>query len=104
MGVSFGVPAGLLEAVGWTGFAFPRMSSRHNSLAASILIGTATPHGPYWFPFFLVFAFAMTAMRVLISWLNNNTNSVPIAQLMHISSIGLAGSFSALPLPPPARK
>jgi membrane protease YdiL (CAAX protease family) len=83
MGVLFGVPAGLLEEIGWTGFAFPRKSSRHNPLGASILLGllwslwhlpvvnylgTATPHGAYWFPFFLVFAFAMTAMRVLISW------------------------------------
>jgi membrane protease YdiL (CAAX protease family) len=109
MGVLFGVPAGLLEEIGWTGFAFPRMSSRHNPLGASILLGllwslwhlpvvnylgTATPHGAYWFPFFLVFAFAMTAMRVLISWLYINTKSVLIAQLMHISSTGSLVTFS----------
>ncbi len=109
MGVLFGVPAGLLEEIGWTGFAFPRMSSRHNPLAASILLGlfwslwhlpvinylgTATPHGAYWFPFFLAFAFAMTAMRVLISWLYINTKSVLITQLMHISSTGSLVIFS----------
>jgi uncharacterized protein len=109
MGVLFGVPAGLLEEIGWTGFVFPRMSSRHNPLAASILLGllwslwhlpvvnylgTATPHGAYWFPFFLAFAFAMTAMRVLISWLYTNTKSVLIAQLMHISSTGSLVIFS----------
>jgi uncharacterized protein len=103
MGVLFGVSAGLLEEIGWTGFTFPRMSSRHNPLAASILLGllwslwhlpvvnylgTAAPHGAYWFPFFLAFAFAMTAMRVLIAWLYTNTKSVLIAQLMHISSTG----------------
>jgi membrane protease YdiL (CAAX protease family) len=103
MGIWFGVPAGLLEEIGWTGFAFPKMSSQHNALGASILLGllwglwhlpvidylgTATPHGAYWFPFFLAFAFAMTAMRVLISWLYINTKSVLIAQLMHISSTG----------------
>jgi uncharacterized protein len=103
LGVWFGVPAGLSEEVGWTGFAFPKMSSQHNPLGASIwlgllwglwhlpvinYLGTATPHGAYWFPFFLAFAFAMTAMRVLISWLYINTKSVLIAQLMHISSTG----------------
>jgi len=109
MGVLFGVPAGLLEEIGWTGFAFPKMYSRHNPLGASIALGllwglwhlpvvnylgTATPHGAYWFPFFLAFAFAMTAMRVLISWLYINTKSVLIAQLMHISSTGSLVIFS----------
>src|SRR3984893_3900967 len=109
MGVWFGVPAGLLEEIGWTGFAFPKMSSQYNPLGASILLGllwglwhlpvinylgTATPHGAYWFPFFLAFTFAMTAMRVLISWLYSNTKSVLIAQLMHISSTGSLVIFS----------
>jgi membrane protease YdiL (CAAX protease family) len=109
MGVLFGVPAGLLEEIGWTGFAFPRMSSQLNPLVASIslgllwglwhlpvvnYLGTATPHRAYWFPFFLAFTFAMTAMRVLISWLYTNTKSVLIAQLMHISSTGSLVIFS----------
>ena len=109
MGVLFGVPAGLLEEIGWTGFAFPKMYSQHNPLGASIALGllwglwhlpvvnylgTATPHGAYWFPFFLAFAFAMTAMRVLISWLYINTKSLLIAQLMHISSTGSLVIFS----------
>src|ERR1700726_3544947 len=109
LGVLFGVPAGLLEEIGWTGFAFPKMSSQHNPLGASILLGllwglwhlpvinylgTATPHGAYWFPFFLAFAFAMTAMRVLISWLYANTKSVLLAQLMHMSSTGSLVIFS----------
>jgi uncharacterized protein len=109
MGVFFGVPAGLLEEIGWSGFAFPKMSSHDNALGASILLGllwglwhlpvvnylgTATPRGAYWFPFFLAFTFAMTAMRVLISWLYTNTKSVLIAQLMHISSTGSLVVFS----------
>jgi membrane protease YdiL (CAAX protease family) len=109
VGVWFGVPAGLLEEIGWTGFAFPKMSSLRNALGASILLGllwglwhwpvinylgTATPHGAYRFPFFLAFAFAMTAMRVLISWLYSNTKSVLIAQLMHMSSTGSLVIFS----------
>src|SRR6202795_2097257 len=109
MGVFFGVPAGLLEEIGWTGFAFPKMSSQHNPLGASIslgllwglwhlpvvnYLGTATPHGAYWFPFFLAFTFAMAAMRVLISWLYTNTKSVLLAQLMHVSSTGSLVIFS----------
>jgi membrane protease YdiL (CAAX protease family) len=109
LGVLFGVPAGLLEEIGWTGFAFPRMSSQYNPLGASIALGllwslwhspvvnylgTATPHGAYWFPFFLAFSFAMTAMRVLISWLYTNTKSVLLAQLMHVSSTGSLVVFS----------
>ena len=109
MGVLFGVPAGLLEEIGWTGFAFPRMSARHNALGASIFLGllwglwhlpvvnylgTATPHGTSWLPFFLAFTFAMTAIRVFICWLYTNTKSVFITQLMHISSTGSLVIFS----------
>jgi hypothetical protein len=64
------------------------------ALAVVNYLGTATPHGAYWFPFFLVFAFAMTAMRVLICWLYLNTKSVLITQLMHISSTGSSVIFS----------
>ncbi len=110
MGVFFGVPAGFVEEIGWTGYLFPKMASRHNALASSIglgllwsawhlpvinFLGAATPHGSYWFPFFLVFAVAMTAMRVLICWIYTNTKSVLIAQLMHVSSTGSLVVFSA---------
>lgn len=109
-GVLFGLPAGLLEEIGWTGYAFPKMSSQSNELAASILLGlfwsiwhlpvidylgTATPHGAYWLHFFLAFAVAMTAMRVLISWIYTNTKSVFMAQLMHVSSTCSLVIFSA---------
>jgi membrane protease YdiL (CAAX protease family) len=110
MGILFGIPAGFLEEVGWTGYAFPKMRSAINGLAPSILLGllwalwhlpvinylgTATPHGPYWWPFFLAFTLAMTAMRVLIAWIYTNTGSVLMAQLMHVSSTGSLVIFSA---------
>ena len=110
MGVLFGIPAGFLEEIGWTGYAFPKMRSPSNGLAPSILLGllwaiwhlpvieylgTATPHGPYWLPFFLAFTLAMAAMRVLISWIYANTKSVLLAQLMHVSSTGSLVVFSA---------
>lgn len=109
LGVLFGVPAGILEEVGWTGYAFPKLSLRLDPLAASILLGmfwalwhlpvvdylgAATPHGAYWFPFFLAFAVAMTAMRVLICWTYANTGSVLLAQFLHISSTGSLVIFS----------
>ncbi len=109
LGIVFGVPAGLLEEIGWTGYAFPRMSSTIRPLAAAIwvgvlwgiwhlpainFLGAAAPHGAYWFHFFLAFTLAMTAMRVLISWLYVNTRSVLLAQLMHVSSTGALVVFS----------
>jgi CAAX protease family protein len=110
LGLLFGVPAGLLEEIGWMGYAFPKMRAGTTALAASIslgllwsawhlpvinFLGTATPHGEYWFPFFLTFATAMTAVRVLICWIYSNTQSVLLAQLMHISSTGSLVILSA---------
>jgi len=110
MGVLFGIPAGFLEEIGWTGYAFPKMRSPTDGLAASILLGllwglwhlpvvdylgTATPHGVYWLPFFLAFSLAMTAMRVLIAWIYTNTKSVFLAQLMHVSSTSSLVVFGA---------
>jgi membrane protease YdiL (CAAX protease family) len=114
-GILFGVPAGYLEEIGWTGYAFPKMRLRYDALRASILLGllwsawhipvidflgTATPHGSWWFPFFASFALAMTAMRVLICWAYTHTRSVLLAQLLHVSSTGSLVVFSASHLTP----
>jgi membrane protease YdiL (CAAX protease family) len=68
MGLFFGVPAGLLEEIGWMGYAFPRMRSQTNSFAPAVLLGllwstwhlpvvdflgAAAPHGRSWLSFFL---------------------------------------------------
>ena len=109
VGILFGIPAGILEEIGWTGYAFPKMRSPASSLRPAILLGllwslwhlpvinflgAAAPHGAYWLHFFLAFGLAMTAMRVLIAWMYTNTNSVLLAQLMHISSTGSLVIFS----------
>ena len=109
MGILFGIPAGFLEEIGWTGYAFPKMRLERNGLTASMLLGvlwalwhlpvinflgSATPHGSYWLPFFLAFGLAMMAMRVLIAWMYTNTKSVWLAQLMHVSSTGSLVLFS----------
>ncbi len=102
-GIGFGIPAGFFEEIGWTGYAFPKMSRQLNPLTAGTLLGllwgfwhlpvidflgTATPHGRYLAPYFLAFVGAMTAMRVLIGWVYVNSKSVTMAQLMHVSSTG----------------
>jgi uncharacterized protein len=109
VGVGFGIPAGFLEEIGWTGYAFPKMCKKLSPLTAGILLGllwglwhlpvidflgTATPHGRYLAVYFLAFIGAMAAMRILIGWVYVNTKSVPIAQLMHASSTGSLVVFS----------
>src|SRR5260370_6952961 len=89
------------------GYAFPRMRKYWGSFASAALLGVlwgawhlpvvdylgaATPHGAYWFPFFLAFTAAMTAMREPIAFVYARTNSVPLPQLMP------ATATSALPL------
>ena len=100
-GVVFGLPAGFLEEIGWTGYAFPKMNRQTSALAASIqlgllwsmwhlpvidFLGTASPHGRSLPAYFLAFTLAMTAMRVLIAWSYINTESLWLAQLLHVSS------------------
>ena len=109
IGILFGIPAGLMEEVGWTGLAFQQLSSRRSALGASLWIGmvwscwhlpainflgAAVPHGAWWPTFFLAFAMAMTAMRVLIGWAYVNSRSVLLAQLIHVSSTGSLVVFS----------
>ncbi len=108
-GMLFGIPAGLLEEIGWTGYAFPKMQSRYGFSRAAILLGmlwgawhlpvigylgAAAPHNGHRLQFFLAFAFAMSAMRILIAWLYVNTSSVLLAQLMHVTSTGALVIFS----------
>jgi membrane protease YdiL (CAAX protease family) len=109
VGVAFGIAAGFLEEIGWTGFALPKMAARANAVGASVLLGVlwglwhipvvdylgaAVPHGASWLPFLGAFTAAMTAMRVLIAWAYLNTRSVPLAQLLHVSSTGALVAFS----------
>jgi uncharacterized protein len=109
VGLLFGVPAGFFEEIGWMGYAFPKMNRQHSALATGILLGvlwgawhlpvidhlgTASPHGALWFPYFLAFTGAMTAMRVVIAWVYANTESVLLSQFMHVSSTGSLVIFS----------
>jgi membrane protease YdiL (CAAX protease family) len=39
IGILFGLPAGLLEEIGWSGFAFPNLNRQFDALPAGILLG-----------------------------------------------------------------
>lgn len=108
-GALFGIPAGYLEEIGWTGFVFGKLTERRSAFGAAAVLGVmwaawhlpvvdflgaAHPHGSYWLPFALAFAAAMVAMRVLISWVYVNTDSVLAAQLLHAASTGALVVFS----------
>lgn len=109
IGVTFGLLAGFLEEIGWTGFAYPKLRQRLAVLpAAAILglfwglwhapvidfLGAASPHGQALPAFFAAFIAAMAAMRVLITWFYERTQSIALAQLIHISSTGSLVAFS----------
>lgn len=100
-GIPIGVLAGTFEETGWTGFAYPRLSTRYGALGGALLLGVlwglwhfpvadslgaASPHGKYFPAFFASFVAAMAAMRVLIAWVYSNTGSVLAAQLLHACS------------------
>jgi membrane protease YdiL (CAAX protease family) len=109
IGVSFGLLAGFLEEIGWMGLAYPKLRQSLAVLpAAAILgvfwglwhapvidfLGAASPHGKALPAFFAAFVAAMAAMRVLIAWFYERTQSVVLAQLIHISSTGSLVVFS----------
>jgi membrane protease YdiL (CAAX protease family) len=102
-GIAAGILAGLFEEMGWTGFAFPRLSARLGALAGALVLGflwalwhfpvvdslgAASPHGSAWPLFFGAFAAVLVATRVVIAWLYANTGSVLGAQLLHATSTG----------------
>jgi uncharacterized protein len=109
LGMSFGLPAGFLEEIGWMGFAYPKLRRRCAVLPAAVILGVfwglwhapvidflgaASPHGRALPAFFAAFIAAMSATRVLIAWFYERTQSVALAQLIHISSTGSLVIFS----------
>jgi uncharacterized protein len=113
LGFLFGIPAGLLEEIGWMGFAFPNMNQQRSAFSNSILLGmiwglwhlpvinflgTASPHESYLFLYFLSFVMVMTAIRVIIAWVYNSTQSLFLCQFMHISSTGFLVMLSPSPI------
>lgn len=105
-GLAAGLAAGVLEELGWTGFALPRLRRRHTILGAGLVIGVlwggwhAIAQGVFAGPAYagtLPVGWFMTAriagllvgglpaFRVLMAWVYDETGSLPVAMLMHVS-------------------
>jgi len=105
-----GLMGAFLEETGWTGFAFPKMSLRRSILGAALLLGLihAVWHifpdfisnfgsmgERYWVLSNIGFFAHVVALRILIVWVYANTDSLLLAILMHASSTGSYGFFTA---------
>jgi membrane protease YdiL (CAAX protease family) len=71
IGILFGIPAGFMEEIGWSGFAFPALQKRFSFFPSALILGAcwalwhlpvidflgaASPHGNYLWVFFGAFA------------------------------------------------
>lgn len=92
----------LLEEVGWTGFAVPRLRRRHSVPMTGLIVGVlwglwhllqqVFSSGTYaggipWLAFLMLALFAavasLTAYRVLMVWVYDRTGSLLVTTLMH---------------------
>lgn len=117
-----GLAAGLFEEIGWTGFAIPSLRSRYSVLRTGIYVGviwgawhlltnvfwaSRVSAGDLPLSIFLPISVVgtligyLTAYRILMVWVYDHTQSLPIAILMHVSltasllslnPIGLSGA------------
>lgn len=92
-----GFVVAFFEEVGWTGFALPRLRARYPLLVAGILLGVvwgawhgladfwgnAAVYGGRWPLRISLWIVALTAYRVVIAWVYDNTESLLLAQLTH---------------------
>jgi len=103
VGVLFGIFAGFLEEIGWTGFAYPSLRKKFSASVASLILGllwgiwhlpvidflgAGFPHGSRLPSFMVAFGGAITGVRLLICWIYEHTRSVLYAQVMHAVSTG----------------
>jgi membrane protease YdiL (CAAX protease family) len=103
LALAVGLGAGLLEDLGWTGFALPRLEQRYSWFRAGPLLGVlwglwhlladywgnAAAWGPLYAPRYLLWCGAsFTAYRILIAWAYSHTRSLPLAQVMHAGFTG----------------
>lgn len=102
-GIVIGGLAGFLEETGWTGFALLRLQSKFSIFVSGLILGLlwALWHimadfwgnfanfGANWLPTFIVYWIVpLTAYRILMAYAYKNTNSLLLAQLMHMFYTG----------------
>ena len=105
-GIAIGLVGGLVEELGWTGFAIPRLTARYGVLGTGLIVGPvwgawhllqmwwvgstssdALPLALFLPLFFLSAVAILTAYRVLMVWVYHRTGSLLVAVLMHASYI-----------------
>lgn len=105
-GIAVGLVGGLVEELGWTGFAIPRLRTRYGVLTIGLLVGilwgawhllqmwwvgstsSAQLALTLFLPLYFLSATAqLTAYRVLMVWVYDHTESLLVAVLMHASYI-----------------
>ena len=102
MGLAYGLlGGGLLEELGWTGFAVPRFRATQSILLTGLSVGllwgayhfsvifwatNPSPSGPLGIAILFAQLFAwLPAYRVLMVWVYEHTQSLLLAMLMHAS-------------------
>lgn len=94
----------VLEELGWTGFAIPRLRLRHSAFATALIVGviwggwhliqiiwvaSSTSEGvpmALYLGLYILFGVAsLTAYRVLMVWVHDATGSLLVVTLMHAS-------------------
>src|SRR5215207_6429428 len=104
MGIFAGLMAGIFEELGWTGFAIPRMRLRYGVLATGLFVGVLWQAWHllqgYWLAEAVVGTLVgqLVAYRVLMVWVYDRTESLPVAMLMHASLT----FFTVIVFPPSA--
>jgi membrane protease YdiL (CAAX protease family) len=105
-GLSVGAVVGVLEELGWFGFAIPELRRRHGIVATGFLLGVVwgawhlltnvfwavgLTAGDWPLPIFLSARIAemlfgtLAAFRVLMVWVYDRTESLPLTMVMHTS-------------------
>jgi len=100
---AIGLVAGSFEEIGWTGFATPRLLARQGPFIVGLSLGLVwalwhalvdfrqnfNAQGVNWLLGFVVlYVTALTAYRLLMTWVYANTRSLLLAVLMHASYTG----------------
>lgn len=101
MAMSAGITVGILEELGWTGFAVPKMRARYSLLRTGIGIGLLwgvwhfplfwqeeTFHSAFGFSLLLARLFSwLPAYRVLMVWVYEHNESLFVTIIMHASLV-----------------
>jgi len=94
-----GLAVGLFEELGWTGFAVPRLKRNYGVLGTGLIVGLvwgAWHFPPFWktdtfsatIPLVLLLGQLFSWLppyRILMVWVYDRTNSLPVSVLMHTS-------------------